>query len=285
MSFLDHIHACNRWEPFRFVPFRIDQACVGQIRRDFVRHLRPWPKIFRIEADAVHWVAPATGLEERTAVLREVVERLVDEGVISHLHGERYPVSSAGRRRVHLLVDRACAPYFGIRAYGQHLNGYVRTSEGLKIWVGLRSADRRVYPNHLDNLVAGGLPWGVSLEENLLKECREEADMPDRLASRARAVSAVTYCRESERGLKPDVMYCYDLELPEDFEPRCNDGEVAAFSLQPLEQVMETVRDTDRFKLNCNLVIIDFLIRHGCISQDAPDYLHLIHGLRSPLPC
>jgi hypothetical protein len=31
-------------------------------------------------------------------------------------------------------------------------------------------------------------------------------------------------------------------------------------------------------------VIIDFLIRHGLISPDDPDYLALIQGLRAPLP-
>jgi isopentenyldiphosphate isomerase len=284
VSYLDHIHACNRWEPSRFVPFSIGDEQVGQVRRDFVEHLRSWPGVFRVEADAVHWIFAQTGLEEGTAVLRQVLEGMAARGIISHLHGELYPVTSGNRQRVHLLIDRACAPYFGIRAYGQHLNGVVRTREGMKLWVARRSADRRVYPNHLDNLVAGGLPWGVSLADNLRKECREEADMPEPLADRALPVSAVTYCRDSERGLKPDVMYCYDLELPEDFEPRCNDGEVESFSLQPLEQVMETVRETDEFKLNCNLVIIDFLIRHGWISQDSPDYLDLIRGLRSPLP-
>jgi hypothetical protein len=79
-------------------------------------------------------------------------------------------------------------------------------------------------------------------------------------------------------------MHCYDLELPADFHPRCNDGEVETFYLWPVEQVMETVRDTEEFKPNCNLVIIDFLVRHGYLDQDAPDYLEIIQGLRAPLP-
>ena len=29
-------------------------------------------------------------------------------------------------------------------------------------------------------------------------------------------------------GLKPDVLFCYDLELPGDFVPRPQDGEVRA---------------------------------------------------------
>ena len=49
-------------------------------------------------------------------------------------------------------------------------------------------------------------------------------------------------------------LYCYDLEVPVDFEPRCVDGETQEFYLWPVERVLETVRDTSDFKLNCNLV-------------------------------
>ena len=59
---------------------------------------------------------------------------------------------------------------------------------------------------------------------------------------------------------------------------------MAGFELLPVAEVMARVRDTDDFKINCNLVIIDFLIRHGFIGPDEPDYLDLIQGLRSPLP-
>lgn len=108
--------------------------------------------------------------------------------------------------------------------------------------------------------------------------------MPAELADRAIPVGAVTYCRDSQRGLKPDVMYCYDLELPDDFVPCCTDGEVETFYRLPVAEVRDLVRDTGEFKLNCNLVIIDFLIRHGLIEQSDPDYLAILRGLRAPLP-
>ncbi len=284
MSLLHHIRDCNRWEPADFLPFRVDGDPVGQVRRGFASHLRQWPEVFSVEEDGLEWIYPLTSFEDRTAVMRDLLAGLLEQGLIDRLHGEQYAVTRGSRVQALFLIDRACAPYFGIRAFGQHLNGYVRDGDEIRLWVAQRSADRRVFPNRLDNMVAGGLPWGISLEENLQKECREEADIPKSLALRALPVSAVTYCRDSERGLKPDVMYCYDLEIPPDFSPRCTDGEVQAFYLWPLERVIETVRETDKFKLNCNLVIIDFLIRHGYISQDAPDYLDIIQGLRSPLP-
>jgi 8-oxo-dGTP pyrophosphatase MutT (NUDIX family) len=284
MSFLDKVRDCNEWNPAEFVPFLLDGERLGSLRLGFAAELGRWPDQFRVTAEAVLWVGAPPGFEARTAALAEVVQALVADGVITHLHGEQYPVTAGTRVQARCLIDRASAPYFGTRAFGQHINGFVRTPKGLEMWVGRRSSERRNYPLRLDNLVAGGLPFGVGLAENLRKECREEADIPPALADRAVAVGAVIYCRDSSRGLKPDVMYCYDLEVPDDFEPRCTDGEVERFYRMPVAQVAETVRDTDEFKLNCNLVVIDFLLRHGLIAQDDPDYLDLLRGLRAPLP-
>ena len=284
MSYLDHIRACNRWDPSQFVPFQVEGEQVGLIRRDFVPHLRGYPGVLMAWEEGVDWVHAATELEERSRLLHELLLDLHAQGIIGHIHGERYPVAANIRLQPRLLIDRSAAPYFGVRAYGQHLNGFVRSRDGLKLWVARRAANRRVFPDHLDNLAAGGLPWGLGLTENIRKECQEEAGMPESLSSRAVPVGAVTYCVEGQHGLKRDVMYCYDLELPADFQPVNTDGEVAGFELQPIEEGMARVRDTNDFKINCNLVIIDFLIRHGLIGPDEPDYLDLIQGLRSPLP-
>jgi isopentenyldiphosphate isomerase len=284
MSFLDHIRACNDWDPTGFVPWVLDGERLGLLRHGFAAELRRWPAQFRLTPQALHWTPPATDFAGRTEALAEVAAALVRDGVIDHLLGEYYPVTPGNRRQARLRIDRACAPYFGVRAFGQHLTGFGRGREGLKLWIARRAADRRVYPLHLDNLVAGGLPWGIGLAENLRKECHEEAGMDPELADLAVPVGAVTYCRASKHGLKPDVMYCYDLQLPEGFTPRCTDGEVETFYLWPVEQVLVTVRDTTDFKLNCNLVITDFLVRHGYLDQDAPDYLDILQGLRRPLP-
>lgn len=41
------------------------------------------------------------------------------------------------------------------------------------------------------------------------------------------------------------------------------DGEVESFELVPVKHVANIIRSTEFFKENCNLVIIDFLFRHG----------------------
>jgi 8-oxo-dGTP pyrophosphatase MutT (NUDIX family) len=284
MSFLDKICACNTWNPTDFRPFMHAGERLGSLRHAAAEELRRWPQHFRVDQTSVDWVDAPDDFEGRTAVLAEVVQGLVDDGVVPYLHGEQYPVTAGARAEARCLVDRACAPFFGMRAFGQHLNGFVRTSRGIEMWVGRRSADRRLYPGRLDNLVAGGLPHGVALIENLRKECMEEAGMHPSLADRAVGVGAVTYCRDSDRGLKPDVMFCYDLELPEDFEPRCTDGEVETFYRLPVAEVIDIVQETEEFKLNCNLVIIDFLVRHGLIPQEDLHYVGIVQGLRSQLP-
>ncbi len=102
------------------------------------------------------------------------------------------------------------------------------------------------------------------------------------MAERAIPVGAVSYITERDEGLRNDVLFCYDLPLPEDFEPRNTDGEVEAFYLWPIGRVMEALAETDDFKFNVALVNIDFLVRHGYVTASDPDYLDILHGLRVP---
>ena len=279
MSYLDRIEACNRHDLSQFVPFRVEGVRVGWIRPSFAEQLARWPETFVVSDEGVVLADDLQSFQARSAAVQTVIRALLGEGVIDRWHGEDYPVTADERERAFFALDRASASYFGIRAFGQHMNGYVRDGEGLKLWVGRRAMNRAHEPGKLDHLVAGGLPHGMGLAENLIKECEEEAGIPVELAKQAVPAGAISYCAETRKGLKPDVLYCYDLELPADFMPHPQDGETTEFYLWPIEQVAEVVRNSDEFKLNCNLVVIDFLIRRGYIPPDHPDYLKLVAGL------
>jgi len=191
-----------------------------------------------------------------------------------------YPVTHSWGGPAPLLMERAAVPYFGIRGFGVHLNGFVRGRNGLRMWVARRSSSKPTSPGKLDQLVAGGQPAGIGLKRNLVKECAEEAGIPASLADQATAVGAVTYALGTPVGFRPDVLFTFDLELPVEFLPVNTDGEVAEFYLWPMGRVLEVLRDTERFKFNCALVAIDFAIRHGFIPPDHPDYVEIVHGLR-----
>lgn len=82
----------------------------------------------------------------------------------------------------------------------------------------------------------------------------------------------------------PDVLYLYDLEIPEDVIPKPKDDEVEAFFLMDVVQGKEALLNED-FKTNCASVMIDFFIRHGIITDDnEPDYLEIVTRLHRTLP-
>ena len=280
MSYLRHIHKCNFYRADRFLPFIVAGLQVGEVTYAFADQLANISDTFRRDTDALYWNPPANNFETRNQVMAELAETLLAARLLHYRHDELYPVTTGLREQPLFLMDRALVPYFGVRAFGQHMNGYIRRNGEIYMWIARRSLHKRNEPGKLDNMVAGGLPWDLTLEENLAKECWEEAGIPAELAAKAVATGYISYRCETERGLKPDTMYCYDLELPDDFTPRCTDGEVEEFQLWPLERVAQQVRDSDDIKLNCNLVIIDFLIRHGYITEKHPEYTDLVAGLR-----
>ncbi|HYB08225.1 MAG TPA: DUF4743 domain-containing protein [Alphaproteobacteria bacterium] len=279
MSFLDRIRECNAHDMSHFRPFVVGGCKVGWLKRPFVDELAAFPKLFDIGDDAVLLAPTLDTPEARTAAVDGVLRGLAERGVVGGWRDEPYPVSLGWGQEPLMLIERAAAAEFGVCAYGVHMNGYVRRNDGIHMWIGRRAFDKPTYPGMLDNLVAGGQPYGISIEDNLVKECAEEADIPEALARRAVPVGAVTYAMETDEGLKPDVQFVYDLELPASFTPRNTDGEIQEFMLWPIERVMEVVSGTAEFKFNCNLVIIHFLVQHGLIGPEHPDYVEIVRGL------
>lgn len=44
--------------------------------------------------------------------------------------------------------------------------------------------------------------------------------------------------------------------------------------------MLQVVAETEDYKYNCSLVIIDFFIRNGFIPPDSPGYLELLASMR-----
>lgn len=281
MTLLRHIRECNRYRPERFLPLWHEGARLGLIRRDNAEILRRFPGTFEVTADDVRLVAGG-GFADISRALDDVVEHLVSAGILPKWRNEFFAAAPRWGARPHFKLDRAAVPFFGVRAFGVHLNGYVRDGDRLRLWIGRRAADKKVAPDKLDNLVAGGIGHDHGLAATLIKEAAEEADMPRALAAKAVPVGAISYRMETERGLRDDVLFVYDLEVPPDFVPRNTDGEIVSFALMEAGEVIDRVRQTDDFKFNVNLVIIDFALRRGLVGPDDPDYLDLVGGLHRP---
>jgi hypothetical protein len=282
MSFRDHIAACNNYDPARVVPLFAGNDRVGLLRHDNAAALRRFPDVFTVADDRVRLVARGDVAAVSRAV-DAVVDALVVEKRIPKSRSETFDVAPRWGAPVVFRLDRGAVPFFGTRAYGVHLNGYRRDGSALDLWVGRRAPNKSVAPDKLDNLVAGGIGNGHGLEETLLKEGEEEASIPRNLTSRAVPAGVVSYRMENELGIRDDVLFVFDLEMPADFVPKNQDGEIIHFELMPASAVLDRVRASDDFKFNVNLVILDFALRHGVLRPQDPEYLDVATGLHRPL--
>jgi 8-oxo-dGTP pyrophosphatase MutT (NUDIX family) len=262
----------------------IDGRTLGRVSHGVVRRLAGFPEVFVIGDDSVALAPGLGGFESRSRAVAEVLGEMRAQGEIPLWRGEDYPVLMRWGEAPVLKIERAAAALLGTRSFGVHVNGLVRGAGGLMMWVAKRAANKQTAPGKLDHLVAGGQPFGLGVRENLIKEAGEEAGIPAELAARAIPTGAVSYRCQRPEGLRDDVLFCYDLELPADFAPANTDGEVESFSLWPIEEVLARVRDTEDFKFNVNLVVIDLAIRLGLIAPDDPDYQEIWQGLRLPEP-
>ncbi len=282
MSLLRHIRQCNAWDPSRFLPFWHDGERLGLIRKANAEALRRFPNAYAVDDRGVTLLIEGDE-DALSTVIEETTEHLVAEGLVAKWRHEFFAAAPRWGAAPHFRIDRGAVPFFGIRAYGVHLNGYVRSGETLKLWVGRRSPTKAVAPDKLDNLVAGGIDHAHGLLETLVKESQEEASLDASLAVRSVPVGAVSYRMAVTHGLRDDVLFCYDLELPHDFRPKNTDGELVAFTLEEASKVIALAREGDAFKFNVNLVLIDFALRHGLIDADDPEYLDLVTGLHRPI--
>jgi len=256
-GFLRHVEACTNAElPGDRVPFRIGDASVGWIRPDMLDDLAEFPAL-RLAADAVTLTDPDA--------LPAIARALSDRGYY-RWRREEFDVRATPDGEALARIDRGAIPSFGVMAAGVHVNGLVRTASDWLIWVGRRARDKLLDPGKLDHIVAGGVPAGLTPFETLVKEAAEEAAIPADLARTAKLVGHISYAMARPEGLRRDHLACYDLALPADFTPQPADGEVESFELLPIGTVMELVRDTDAFKFNVNLVLIDLFIRLGLIQ-------------------
>jgi 8-oxo-dGTP pyrophosphatase MutT (NUDIX family) len=232
-----------RFRPELFVPLYAGRNRIGWLRPELAARLGGWPKVFKATAERVSLV-DAGGLAA-------VVEELAEEGFIPGWRNERYRIADA------FEVERAAARPFGFATQAVHVNAIA----GDGMWLARRSETKPTDPGMLDNLVGGGMTAGLSHEQILVKEAWEEAGIEAGLARRAKRGGSIELVREVPEGVQCEVIQVYDLELPRDFTPKNQDGEVAEVRLVPLGEALRLARDTDELTVDAALVALDYFSR------------------------
>jgi 8-oxo-dGTP pyrophosphatase MutT (NUDIX family) len=282
MSFADRIRHCNSYDPARVMPLWAGEHRIGWLRRDNAEVLARHRDVFAVAPDGARLLATGDA-DTVSRVVDQVVDALVAQRLVPKWRNETFDVAPRWGEQPIFRLDRGAVPFFGVRAYGVHLNGYRRDGDDYFLWIGKRASNKQVAPGKLDNIVAGGIGNGYGAAATLAKEAEEEAAIPAALIARATPVGALSYRMGTKLGVRDDVMFVYDLEVPEDFVPANGDGEIAGFELMPLATILERIRTTTDFKFNVNLVILDFAVRHGVLRPDDPEHLDVANGLHRPL--
>jgi ADP-ribose pyrophosphatase YjhB (NUDIX family) len=107
----------------------------------------------------------------------------------------------------------------------------------------------------------------------IIRESAEEASFDsDFIRSTIRSVGAVSYPNRSPDGwILPGFYYLFELPLQDHAapKPRINtaDGEVDAFNFMTVAEVLERLVE-GKFKPSSALALVDFLIRHGHVTDE-----------------
>jgi 8-oxo-dGTP pyrophosphatase MutT (NUDIX family) len=244
--------------------FVVDGEHVGSVDEAHLAALQPWSRWVEVREQAVVLTA---GAAEREAVFAEINARLHEQGLIRAWRDEPFPLLSPTSGRVMAVFERAAARFWGTLTLGAHCNGWVAGPDGQpgEMWIARRSATKATDPGKLDNLIGGGVPWGQTPWETLVREGFEEAGLSPAQMARATPGRVIELDRDVPEGRQFERLQVFDLELQEGECPVNQDGEVAEVGLWSIHHTCAAA-STDEMTVDAALVTLDFLLRRKLVA-------------------
>ena len=199
----------------------------------------------------LHWDTLEGTPASRSRALAELAKQLHDLGYVTGWRNEKFSywedhVIGVGRQSLEpssklpaaFEMERSAFRFFGLRSHAVHVNGF--TPEG-RLWCGRRALTKPTDPGMLDNVAAGGLPVGESLQSCGVREMAEEAGISQALALTAASHGHVSTCRAVATGWHHETLWVYNLLVPPEVTPINQDGEVSEFACMSPKQVVEAI--------------------------------------------
>jgi 8-oxo-dGTP pyrophosphatase MutT (NUDIX family) len=264
------IVAARRFDPRAHRSFWLAGRQVGWIRERDLPQLARWPDVFDIEPARVALASRFDGTpDSRSSALGAVIGALAAAGSIVGWRDEIYAIRNAFDEEPLAYIERAAARFFGTMTYAVHLNGIVKYADRApQLWIARRSETKATDPGMLDNVVAGGIAWGLGIEATIAKECWEEAGIGAHLAERAALGRTVHVLQSIPEGTQAEQIFVYDLPLPDDFTPHNQDGEVGEHRLARIDEVARWIEE-GALTVDASLATLDCMLRHRWIDDEA----------------
>jgi 8-oxo-dGTP pyrophosphatase MutT (NUDIX family) len=223
-----------------------DEVEVGCLTEVWLERVLESPSPFERAADGRVRLQPAlAGCDARSAALAAWGAAARDRWSLPGWRDERMIVRDERDGRPLAAVERALLRPLGLLLRSVQACAYTLTAAGPRIWVARRAGHKPVDPGRLDALVAGGVAGADSPRETLIRECAEEAGIPQALAERAREAGLLELCIAALDDGVPVVhrerVALHELELPADFVPVPLDGEHAEIVPMSPAEALESI--------------------------------------------
>ncbi|MFM8766602.1 MAG: DUF4743 domain-containing protein, partial [Rubrivivax sp.] len=244
--------------------FVVDGERVGSVDESHLAALQPWWRWVEVREQAVVLTAPP---QDREAMFLDLNGRLHELGLIRAWRDEPFALFSPSSGAVLAVFERAAARFWGTLTLGAHCNGWVAGPDGQPeaMWIARRSPSKATDPGKLDNLVGGGVPFGQTPWDALVREGFEEAGLSPAQMARATPGRVFELDRDVPEGRQFERLHVFDLQLQAGERPVNQDGEVAELGLWPIDLTCVAAA-SDEMTVDAALVTLDFLLRRRLVQ-------------------
>lgn len=250
---------------------------VGWTKPEFAALLDSFNDTWFLRDNALHMNDALADFDTRAKAIDDTFVALSDQGHIpampdySMLGGiDWFPIYSGQDIDRLALVRRFYAPYLGIHFKTVMVHGY----HDNRYWAAKRGKIVEGAPGMMDIMVAGAVRHDQTLEEAVLDEGYAEAGISrDWLPDIRHKQDLELYYLNDGGFFINETFHIYEFDTKGEFTPRTNlPLEVEGFQEYSMHDLLIAVQHGGIFKGQINMVLTDFLIRHGYLTKDHPDF-------------
>jgi 8-oxo-dGTP pyrophosphatase MutT (NUDIX family) len=198
----------------------------------------------RLTSEGLVWDAAHATRAQRSEQLQNALLQARAQGLLPGWRNERFSFWHADCTTPDpdvpalLNVERSGFRFLGMLSHAVHVNGFLPDG---RLWCARRALTKATDPGMLDNVTAGGLPSGETVQDCLQRELAEEAGLFNLQGHLLQPAGQVRTSRLEREGWHDEILHVFNLTLPDGFAPHNQDGEVAEFMcLRPGEVLART---------------------------------------------
>ncbi len=274
MSLLKTIIPFKSPDLSQFIKVYVGEQQIGWTPVEFSKQISSFNDVWYLGPKGLELNATLNGFDERTKAIDETFMALSNAGILPPMPDysafggiDWFPAHT--NENPLFIVKRFYSPCLGIKINSVMLNGY--NDQGY--WVAKRGTSVDTAPGKLDLITAGALRYQETVFEGLLHEGSDEAGLDEQDLKNAVFTGTLHLPNIHSKGFfTNETFHVFDLDLKDKTPETKLEVEVDGFSLIPFDQLVDILETGSIFKEHIHLVVIDFIIRHGHLTDTHPEY-------------